>query len=222
MASTEPITKPSVCPLDCPDTCSLQVVTRGDEVVEVRGSDANPYTAGRVCRKVVHSYPEFVHGANRLRQPLRRVGPRGGDAFEPISWDVALDAVYAGLSQAVERYGPQAVLPFNYAGPHGELAGGSMDRRFFHRLGATLLDRGPLCGKVRGTAYTSIFGAAPGMPPEQCQHADLIVVWGNNVTVSNLHLARAIQTARGNGARLIVIDPKRTRIAEQADLFLQP
>jgi anaerobic selenocysteine-containing dehydrogenase len=113
-------------------------------------------------------------------------------------------------------------VPFNYAGPHGELAVGSMDRRFFHRLGATLLDRGPLCGAVRGTAYTSIFGNAPGMPPEQCQYADLIVVWGNNVTVSNLHLARAIKTARSNGARLVVIDPKRTRIAEQADLCLQP
>ncbi|MDH3715814.1 MAG: molybdopterin-dependent oxidoreductase, partial [Gammaproteobacteria bacterium] len=222
MTVANPVSRPSVCPLDCPDTCSLQVTTQGDEVIEVRGSDANPYTAAAVCSKVARSYPEFVHGGNRLRQPLRRVGPRGGDAFEPVSWDAAIDTIHAGLSRAIERFGPQSVVPFNYAGPHGELAVGSMDRRFFHRLGATLLDRGPLCGAVRGSAYTSIFGNAPGMPPEQCQHADLIVVWGNNVTVSNLHLARAIKTARDNGARLVVIDPKRTRIAEQADLFLQP
>ena len=118
--------------------------------------------------------------------------------------------------------GPQTMLPLNYAGPHGELAGGSMDRRFFHRLGASLLARGQLCGIVRGSAYASLYGAAPGMPPEQMRHSDLIVVWSNNVTVSNLHLAREIKAARRTGgARLIVIDPKRTRIAEQADLFIQ-
>ncbi len=222
MSAAQPITQPSVCPLDCPDTCSLEVTTRGDQLIAVRGSAANPYTDATVCRKVARSYPEFVHGDKRLRHPLRRVGPRGGAAFEQISWEAAIDAVHAGLSQAVERHGPQSVVPFNYAGPHGELAVGSMDRRFFHRLGATLVNRGPLCGAVRGSAYTSLFGNAPGMAPEQCQDADLIVVWGNNVTVSNLHLARAIKRARERGARLIVIDPKRTRIAEQADLFLQP
>lgn len=112
-------------------------------------------------------------------------------------------------------------MPFNYAGPHGELAGGSMDRRFFHKLGATLLDRGPLCGAVRGTAYTSLYGVAAGMPPEQAAHSDLIVVWGNNVTVSNLHLMRVIKKARSDGAKLVIIDPRRTKIAEQCDLFLQ-
>ena len=97
-----------------------------------------------------------------------------------------------------------------------------MDRRFFHRLGASLLARGQLCGIVRGSAYASLYGTAPGMPPEQMRHSDLVVVWGNNVTVSNLHLAREIQAARkGANARLIVVDPKRTRIAEQADLFIQ-
>jgi anaerobic selenocysteine-containing dehydrogenase len=221
-AGTRPLVKPSVCPLDCPDTCSLQASVVGDRVVDVRGSDANPFTAGVVCGKVMRSYPEFVHGPGRLMKPLRRVGPRGGDQFEEITWDEALDLVHAGLSRAVERHGPQSVAPFNYAGPHGELAGGSMDRRFFHKLGATLLNRGPLCGSVRGTAYTSLFGNAPGMPPEQAAHADLIVVWGNNVTVSNLHLIRTINAAKErNGAKLVVIDPKRTKIAEQADLFLQ-
>ena len=205
------LTRPSVCPLDCPDTCSLAVATDGAHILDVRGSTANPYTAGVICNKVARSYPEFVHGSGRLTRPLKRVGRRGGDGFTPIPWTEALDLIHESISGAVARHGPQTVLPLNYAGPHGELAGGSMDRRFFHRLGASLLARGQLCGIVRGSAYASLYGAAPGMPPEQIRHSDLVVVWGNNVTVSNLHLAREIQAARkGADARLIVVDPKRT------------
>jgi anaerobic selenocysteine-containing dehydrogenase len=223
MAVTENFeTKPSVCPLDCPDTCSLAVKTDGARVLEVRGSEGNPYTAGVICNKVARNYPEFVHGNARLTHPLKRMGPKGSGEFERISWDEALDLVHDGFSKAIARHGPQTVLPFNYAGPHGELAGGSMDRRFFHKLGASFLSRGPLCGLVRGAAYASIYGGAPGMPPTQLRHSELIVVWGNNVTVSNLHLAREIKAARdGHGAKLVVIDPKRTRIAEQADMFIQ-
>jgi len=213
-------TLPSVCPLDCPDTCSLSTTVRDGRLVEVRGSSANPYTAGVICNKVARYYPDFVHGANRLTRPLKRVGPRGGDAFEPISWDEALDIVHAGFTAAIDRFGPESAAPFNYAGPHGELAGGSMDRRFFHKLGATLLDRGPLCGAVRGTAYTSLYGPAPGMPPEQATAADLVVVWGNNVTVSNLHLIRVLNEVKAKGGHVVVIDPKRTKVAEQADLHL--
>ncbi len=213
--------RPSVCPLDCPDTCSLSTTVADGRLIEVRGSNANPYTDGVICNKVARYYPEFVHGSGRLMRPLRRTGNRGDGGFEPIAWQQALDLVHDGFERAVRIYGPQSVMPFNYAGPHGELAGGSMDRRFFHKLGATLLDRGPLCGAVRGTAYTSMFGNAPGMPPEQARHADLIVVWGNNVSVSNLHLVRVFKRARENGARLVIIDPKRTKIADQCDLFLQ-
>lgn len=211
---------PSVCPLDCPDTCSLSVTVTDDCVMEVRGSAVNPYTDGVICNKVSRYYPEFVHGSARLRTPLQRVGRRGEDNFSPISWDAAIDLVYQGFNQAIDKFGPQSVMPFNYAGPHGELAGGSMDRRFFYKMGATLLNRGPLCGAVRGAAYTSLYGAAPGMPPEQAERADLIVVWGNNITVSNLHLARVLKKARGKDARVIIIDPKRIKIAEQCHLHL--
>lgn len=214
-------TLPSVCPLDCPDTCSLVARVADNELVDVKGSRANPFTQGVICNKVARSYPEFVHGRGRLRHPLKRVGPRGTAQYEKISWDEALDLVFAGFSRAIENHGPQSVMPFNYAGPHGELAGGSMDRRFFYTMGATLLNRGPLCGAVRGTAYSSLFGDAPGMPPEQAVHADLIIVWGNNVTVSNLHLTRVLKDARAHGAKLVIIDPKRTKIAEQCDLFIQ-
>ncbi len=215
------LTKPSVCPLDCPDTCSLSVQTDGEQILDVRGSSANPYTAGAICEKVHKFYPEFVHGPARLRYPLKRVGPRGSGQFERISWNEALDIACDGIRRAVEAHGPQSVLPFNYAGPHGQLAVGSMDLRFFNRLGASLLDRGPLCGGVRGVAYASLFGTGPGMPPEQAADADLIAVWGNNVTVSNLHFQRVVQRARAQGAKLVVVDPKRIRIAEQAHLFVQ-
>ena len=213
--------KPSVCPLDCPDTCSLQVTVEDGQISKIRGSRVNPYTAGAICDKVVKNYPEFVHGERRLHTPLLRTGPAGGESFKPVSWDEALALIAERTQQVIAEFGPQAVLPFNYAGPHGQLAVGSMDRRFFHKMGASLLDRGPLCGGVRGTAYTSLFGNAPGMPPEQAAEADLVAVWGNNVTISNLHLARVIKQAREQGARLIVVDPKRTRIAEQAQLYLQ-
>ncbi len=221
MQENDVTTKPSVCPLDCPDTCSLEVTVSRGEIREVRGSRANPYTAGSICEKVAKYYPAFVHGETRLRRPLRRTGPAGSGEFEPIGWDEALALIAARTRREIDAHGPQTVLPLNYAGPHGQLAVGSMDRRFFHRLGASLLDRGPLCGGVRGSAYTSLFGEAPGMPPEQAAEADLIAVWGNNVTVSNLHLARVIKQAREQGARLVVVDPHRTRIAEQAHLYLQ-
>lgn len=212
---------PSVCPLDCPDTCSLNVRVKDGQVLEVKGSHANPYTNGVICNKVARYYPEFVHGEQRLRHPLRRVGVRGSGEYEQISWEEAIALVVKGFQQAIKQSGPQSVLPFNYAGPHGELGAGSMDRRFFYKMGATQLDRGPLCGGVRGMAYSSMFGAASGMPPEQALHADLVVVWGNNVTVSNLHLTRTLKLARKNGAKLVIVDPKRIKIAEQCDLYIQ-
>jgi anaerobic selenocysteine-containing dehydrogenase len=213
--------RPSVCPLDCPDTCSLAVTVEGDRLIEVKGSRANPYTNGAICSKVAKSYPEMVHGSDRLQHPLRRVGARGERDFERISWEAALDIVHEGMSAAIDKFGPQSVLPFNYAGPHGQLAGGSMDRRFFHKMGASLLSRAPLCGAVKGTAYASLFGSSAGMPADQALDADLIVIWGNNVTVSNLHFTKVVQSARARGAKVVVVDPKRIKIAEQSDLLLQ-
>ena len=208
---------PSVCPLDCPDTCSLSVEVTEGKITKVRGSTANPYNAGVICNKVARSYAEFVHGPNRLTHPLKRVG----DGFEKITWEEALDLVHQGFSKAIDAYGPQSVMPLNYSGPHGQLAGGSMDLRFFYRLGATLLDRKPLCGGVRAAAYASMFGDAPGMPPVQAIHSDLVMIWGTNVTVANLHFTRVLKDVRRAGGRVVVIDPKRIKQAEQADLFLQ-
>lgn len=214
------LTKPSVCPLDCPDTCSLDVTVEEGKVAAVRGSTANPLTEGVVCNKVARYYPHFVHGEGRLTYPMKRVGKRGEDRFERISWGEALDLVYDGLSKAIAAHGPQSVVPLAYAGPHGMLAGGSMDFRFFHKLGATLLDRGPMCGGVKSEAFVSVYGAMPGTPPEQGVDAELIIVWSNNVTVSNLHFIRTINRAKARGARIVVIDPKRIKAADQADMHV--
>lgn len=208
---------PSVCPLDCPDTCSLSVEVTGGEITKVRGSTANSYTGGVICNKVARSYAEFVHGPNRLTHPLKRAG----EGFERISWVEALDMVHKGFTKAINAFGPEAVMPLNYSGPHGQLAGGSMDMRFFYQLGATQLDRAPLCGGVRSAAYGSMYGSTPGMPPAQAVHSDLVMVWGTNVTVANLHFTRVLKDVRRAGGKVVVIDPKRIKQADQADLFLQ-
>ena len=118
------VTRDSVCPLDCPDTCSLSVTVENDRIIAVHGSEANPITESVICNKVARYYPDFVHGPARLRHPLLRVGARGDGRFERISWTEALDRVHDGIVGAIDRFGPESVVPFNYAGPHGELAGG--------------------------------------------------------------------------------------------------
>ena len=212
--------KPSVCPLDCPDTCSLTVTVADGEVLSVKGSRVNPITHGAICAKVARYYPEFVHGPNRLRYPLARAGDKGSGKYTRISWEQALDTIHAEVSRVIERFGPQAVLPFNYAGPQGMLAADSMSLRFFHRLGATLLNRSPMCGGIRTEAYAGTFGECPGTPLQQVSLAQLIIVWGNNATTCNLHLMRQINAAKHQGAKLVVVDPRRIRVAEQAHLHL--
>jgi len=218
MATT--VERHSVCTLDCPDTCSLTVTVTNDTIVSIRGSHANPFTAGVLCAKVPASYPEFVHGESRILTPLKRVGPRGTHSFERISWHDAIETIHARFTAIIAAHGPQAILPFNYAGPHGQLAVGSMDYRFFHKLGASQLDRKPLCGGIRSEAWTGTFGGVPGMRPEHVEHARLVIAWGNNVTWSNLHLMPVINQARKRGAKLIVVDTRRTPIARQADLHV--
>ncbi|MGE4080647.1 MAG: molybdopterin-dependent oxidoreductase, partial [Reyranella sp.] len=173
------IERATVCTFDCPDTCSLTVGVEDGRIVKVRGSRALPYTAGVICNKVAHDMTAFVHGPQRLQHPLRRVGPKGSGQYERLSWQTALDEIHAGVSAVIDRWGPQAVLPLNYAGPHGFLAYDSMSSRFFHRLGATQLYRQALCGGVRSQAWAGTYGAVAGCPPEFAEHAKLNVVWGN-------------------------------------------
>jgi anaerobic selenocysteine-containing dehydrogenase len=154
----------SVCTFDCPDTCSLTVSVDEGRIVKVRGSNSAPYTAGVICNKVARDMGDFVHGSRRLLHPLRRIGPKGSEQFERISWDTALGEIHERVSDIIGRWGPEAVMPLNYAGPHGFLAGDSMSSRFFSRLGATQLYRRALCGGVRSEAWSGTYGAVPGMP----------------------------------------------------------
>jgi anaerobic selenocysteine-containing dehydrogenase len=216
------IQRPSVCTFDCPDTCSLSVTVEDGRISKVRGSEAAPFTAGVICNKVARDMTEFVHGPQRILHPLRRTGAKGSGNFERISWDAALDEIHARTTTVIDRWGPQAVTPLNYAGPHGMLAGESMSARFFYKLGATQLYRRSMCGGVRSEAWAGTYGAVPGCPPELAADAALNVVWGNNATVTNLHLVRRIRQSKRKGGRLIVVDPLRTKIAEQADLHLAP
>lgn len=220
--STDAVEHPSVCTLDCPDTCSLSVSVSEatGRITAVRGSRALPYTAGVICEKVAHHTVQWVHGPQRLTQPLLRTGPRGSGTFAPISWDEALDRVHEGLSRAIAAHGPQSVAPLNYAGPHGMLSGDSMSLRFFHRLGASQLYRGAMCGAVRREAWVGTYGAVPGLGPEAAGGAQLLLLWGNNATATNLHLMRQATRARRAGGRVVVVDPVRTRAAELADLHL--
>ncbi|GAA0399807.1 molybdopterin oxidoreductase family protein [Cocleimonas flava] len=216
---------PSVCPLDCPDACSLNVEVKDGKIHKIKGSNANPMTKGVICGKVSKYYPDFVHGKHRLTTPLKRIDAKGGDngstQFEPISWDEALDLCYEGMQKGILEYGPESVMPLNYAGPHGQLSGGSMDMRFFYKLGATQLDRSPLCAGVRGLSYRSLFGNHVAMSQEQAVYSDLIVLWGTNTSTTYLHLMKIIKKAKDNGAKVIVINPERIKVARSADLFLQ-
>ncbi|MEP0203934.1 MAG: molybdopterin-dependent oxidoreductase [Halioglobus sp.] len=210
----------SVCPLDCADTCSLSIEVADGKVQKVRGSQANPFTRGKICAKVAQGLPHQVHGEQRLTQPLLRSGPKGGGAYRPVSWDEALDVVHERFQVIIEQYGAQAIAPLSYGGPMGLLAGGSMDKRFFNRLGASAVDSAPLCAGVSGAAWDSVFGDVGGIAFTELQHSRLIVVWGNNITACNLHVTTLLRDARKQGAKLVVVDPKRTRIAREADLHL--
>jgi anaerobic selenocysteine-containing dehydrogenase len=214
-------TAETVCPFDCADTCSLQVEIKGDEVVRVRGSKANPFTDGKICSKVAKGMVEWVHGDKRIRTPLRRVGNKGEAKFEAISWQQAYATIKQKFATISEQYGSQAIVPLKYAGPMGVLSVGSMDSRFFNRLGASQLDSSPLCAGVTNAAWKSVLGDVGGIAHAEMAASKLIVIWANNITVGHLHLIKLIRNARKQGAKVVVIDPKRIRIADDADLFLQ-
>ena len=214
-------TAETICPLDCADTCSLNVDIRDNQVVRVRGSKANPFTDGKICSKVAKGMVEWVHGDKRIRTPLRRVGQKGEAMFEPISWPQALATIKKKFNAITEQYGSQAILPLKYAGPMGVLSVGSMDARFFNRLGASQLDSVPLCAGVSAAAWESVLGDLGGITHAEMADSKLIVIWANNITVGHLHLIKLIRKARKGGAKVVVIDPKRIRIADDADLFLQ-
>jgi anaerobic selenocysteine-containing dehydrogenase len=192
----------------------MLVTVEGGRAIEVRGAPDHPPTAGTLCTKVAR-YLERTYSDERVLYPMRRVGKKGEGRFERISWEEALAAIAAKFGAiAASTDGPQAILPYSYAGTMGLLQYGSMDRRFFHRLGASLLDR-TICATAGKAGWIATIGAAMGTDVEQFENSRLILIWGSNPVTSNLHLWTRVQEAKRRGARLIAIDPYRSQTAEK-------
>ena len=213
------VTLPSVCPLDCPDTCALDVDVEAGRVVAVRGAARSPWTAGMICAKVQRGLVGHVHGPDRVAAPLLRDGPKGAGRFREVSWDEALGRVAAGLADARDRLGGQSILPLNYGGSNGMLSDGAADARLFRRLGARRLLR-TVCAAATGAATRGLYGAMPGMALGDFEHSRLIVLWGVNPSATGIHLVPVVRRAQRAGAKLIVVDPRRTPLAARADLHL--
>jgi anaerobic selenocysteine-containing dehydrogenase len=210
----------SVCALDCPDACGMLVTVEEGRATRLRGDPRHPVTRGFLCGKVAR-YLERQYSPRRLLYPQKRAGAKGEGRFERISWDEALDTIAGRLAETAREWGPEAILPYSYAGTMGLLNGAGMDRRFFHRLGASRLDR-TICSSTGLAALTATQGLRYGTEPEQFRHAKLILAWGANIHGTNVHLWPFIVEARRNGARLVAIDPVRTRTAALADRHLAP
>ena len=202
----------TACPHDCPDTCAMLVTVEDGVATRIQGDPSMPFTDGTLCTKVAH-YLERTYSPERLRFPLRRIGKKGEGKFRRISWDEALDEIAARLT-AIAAQDPQSILPCSYAGTMGMVQYSSMDRRFFHRLGATLLDR-TLCSSAGKYGLKATLGGSVGMDPERFDEAKLILLWGANPVVSNLHLWSRVQAAKRRGAKVVAIDPYRSLSAEK-------
>lgn len=200
------------CPHDCPDTCSLVTTVRAGVAVKVAGNPAHRHTDGALCAKV-SKYAERSYHPERVLSPLRRVGPKGRGEFAEVGWDEALDDI-AGRLRAIAARDAQAILPYSYAGTMGLVQGESMSARFFHRLGASLLDR-TICASAGAEALTQTLGAKVGMKVEFFAESRLILIWGSNAVGSNLHFWRYAQQAKRAGARLVCIDPRRSETADK-------
>ena len=202
------------CPHDCPDTCAMLVTVEDGRAVDVRGAPDHPPTAGTLCTKVAR-YLERTYSKDRVLYPMKRVGAKGAGCFERIGWDEALDMIATRFGEiAASADGPQAIVPYSYAGTMGLLQYGSMDRRFFNRLGASQLDR-TICATAGKAGWAATIGASIGTDVERFDESRLILIWGSNPIVSNLHFWTRAQEAKRRGAKLIAIDPYRSQTAEK-------
>jgi len=202
------------CPHDCPDTCALVTTVQDGKAIKLQGNPAHPHTAGVLCTKVSR-YIERNDHPERLTQPLKRIGPKGAGHFEPVSWDTALDDIALKLGR-LARNDSETIVPYSYAGTMGLVQGESMDRRFFHKLGASLLDR-TICSTAGSEALGFTLGGKVGMRVEFFAESRLILIWGSNAIGSNLHFWRHAQAAKRAGARLVCIDPRKTETADKCD-----
>ena len=211
----------AACPHDCPDTCAMLVTVENGQAVKVAGDPDHPFTRGFLCTKVAN-YEQRTHSPERVRTCLKRTGAKGEGRFAEISWDEALDLIADQFkSLAASSEGAETILPYSYCGTMGLVQSQSMDRRFFHRLGASQLER-TICASAGAAGYKATVGASIGTDPERFSKARLILLWGTNTISANVHLWPQILEAKAAGARLIAIDPRRTRTADQCDEHIAP
>ena len=207
-----PLQVRGACPHDCPDTCALLTTVENGVATRVQGNPDHPHTDGVLCTKVSR-YTERSYHPERILTPLKRTGPKGSGQFAPVSWNEALAEITQRLG-AIAARNPEAILPYSYAGTMGMVQGEGMDRRFFHRLGASQLDR-TICASAGAEALVQTLGGKVGMKVEFFAQAKLILIWGSNSIGSNLHFWRYVQQAKRNGARLVCIDPRKTETADK-------
>ncbi len=223
----------AVCPHDCPDACGVLITVQGGRATKIQGDPEHPVTRGFLCAKVA-KYLDRVYSPDRVLYPMRRIAPKGPaagataadesvrstqDTWRRISWDEALDEITSGFRAIAAEFGSEAILPYSFGGTLGALNGASMDRRFFHRLGASQLERA-ICSAAGEAGLESVYGVKLGTEPEQFRHSKYIIAWASNIHANNVHLWPFIVEAQRNGAKLVVIDPYRTRTAECADWYL--
>lgn len=220
MASSTPSLEvvSTTCPLDCPDLCKLLVTREDDRVVQISGAKDDPWTDGHICGKV-RNYAQHVYSSIRIETPLLRSGPKGSGKFHSISWEDAYIRIAERIRHDRELFGGESILPLCYGGSNGKLTQDAMDARFFYRLGASRLDR-TVCAAPSTAAYSALYGKMVGVAIQDYADSKMIVIWGNNPHASGIHLVQHVQRAQRQGAKLVVIDPRKTPLAARADLHL--
>src|SRR4051812_2948003 len=205
----------AVCPHDCPDTCSMLVTVEDGRATRMAGDPDHPFTNGFLCTKVA-KYLERTYHADRLLFPQIRTGAKGEGKFRRATWDEALGLIASKLQSVIDTDGPQAIIPYSYAGTMGLVQGEGMAMRFFNKIGASQLDR-TICSSAGSEALDAVYGARLSTDPETIGEAKLILLWGTNTLTSNPHIWPFVRKAKANGARVICIDPLRTRTADASD-----
>ena len=210
----------TACTLDCPDACTLQVTVKGGRITTIDGGRSNPVTNGYICAKV-RRFGRRVYGEDRLHFPAMRIGPKGEGRFRRTTWNDALDQIAARFAAIRAQSGGEAILPLSYGGSNGLLTQDTADATFFRRLGAARLAR-TVCAAPTGVANAGLYGKMPSVSYQDYPEAKLILIWGANPSVSGIHLMPYLKEARDRGATLVVVDPRATTVARQADIHLAP
>lgn len=209
---------PSVCSLDCPDQCGLLLHKKDGKIIKVQGDPDHPVTKGNICNKV-RNMTARLYDPNRLKQPLKRISPKGEGNFAPISWEEAIDTITSKWKDLIEMHGPESILPYSFYGNMGNLSAEGMDRRFFHKLGASMLERS-ICNAAGSVGYNYTMGGSFGIDPEETIHTKLFIMWGINAVSTNMHQVTLAQQARKNGAKVVVIDVHKNQTGKWADWFI--